>query len=58
MFPVGGVGVMLLLIAVAGLLAAALTALLAQWQGWRWAVLSGLLLWSLAVIAVLTLIDA
>ena len=58
MFPVGGVGVMLLLIAVAGVLAAGLTALLAQWQGWPWSVLCGLLLWSLAVIAVLTLIPA
>jgi len=58
MFPVGGVGVMLLLIAVSGLLAAGLTALLAQWQGWPWSVLCGLLLWSVAVIGVLTLIPA
>lgn len=58
MFPVGGVGVMLLLIAVAGVLLGGLALLLSQWFGLPWSVLFGLLLWSLAVIAVLTLIPA
>ena len=58
MFPVGGVGVMLLLIAVAGVLAGGVAALLARRSGWTWSVLCGLLLWSLAIIAVLTLIPA
>jgi hypothetical protein len=58
MFPVGGVGVMLLLIAVAGALLAAFAVLLARRFGWAWSVLFGLLLWSLVVIAVITLIPA
>jgi hypothetical protein len=58
MFPVGGVGVMLLLIAAAGVVSAALAALLARRFGWPWSALAGLLLWSLVVIAVLTLIPA
>jgi hypothetical protein len=58
MFPVGGVGVMLLLIAVAAALAAAVAALLASRFGRPWAVLFGLLLFSLAAIGVLTLIPA
>jgi hypothetical protein len=58
MFPVGGVGVMLLLIALAGLVAGGIAAVLSRWFGWPWSVLCGLLLWSLAVIAVLTLIPA
>ena len=58
MFPVGGVGVMLALIALAGVLAAGVTALLAQRQGWPWSILCGLLLWSVVVIGVLTLIPA
>ena len=58
MFPVGGVGVMLLLIAVAGLPVAGLAAMLARRFGWRWSVLFGLLLWSLAVIGAITLIPA
>ena len=58
MFPVGGVGVMLLLIAIAGLVAAGMAAALARRFGWRWSVLCGLLLWSLAVIGVITLIPA
>jgi hypothetical protein len=57
-FPVGGVGVMLLLIAVSGLVLAGVASLVARWSGWPWAVLLGLLLWSLVVIAVLTLIPA
>jgi hypothetical protein len=58
MFPFGGVGVMLLLIAVSGLVCAVVAALLARRFGWAWSVLAGLLVWSLAVIAVLTLIPA
>lgn len=57
-FPVGGVGVMLLLIAVSGLLLGVLAAVVARRTGWPWAVLLALLLWSLVVIAVLTLIPA
>ena len=44
MFPVGGVGVMLLLIALAGLVAAGVAVVLSRWYGWPWAVLCGLLL--------------
>ena len=58
MFPYGGVGFMLVLIAAAGLVFAAVTAALARRFGWQWSVLAGLLLWSVAVIAVLTLIPA
>ena len=58
MFPVGGVGVMLALIAAAGVVCAAVAALLARRFGWPWSVLVGLLLWSIAVIGVLTLIPA
>jgi hypothetical protein len=58
MFPFGGVGVMLGLIAASGLLCAALTAGLARRFGWRWSIATGLLTWSLVVIAVLTLIPA
>jgi hypothetical protein len=58
MFPVGGVGVMLLLIAVAALVAAALAGALARRFGWRWSVLAGLLAFSVVAIGVLTLIPA
>jgi VanZ like protein len=58
MFPYGGVGFMLVLIAAAGLLCAALVAALSRRFGWRWSVTAGLLLWSVAVIGVLTLIPA
>src|SRR3954467_5715911 len=58
MFPVGGVGVMLLLIIVSGVLVAGLTAVLARRFGWPWSVLFGLLVWSVVVIGVLTLIPA
>jgi hypothetical protein len=58
MFPVGGVGVMLVLIAAAGLVFAAVAAALARRFGWPWALLAGLLLWSVVVIGVLTLIPA
>jgi hypothetical protein len=58
MFPFGGVGVMLVLIAVAGVLAGALAVASSHRFGWLWAVLFGLLAWSVVVIAVLTLIPA
>jgi hypothetical protein len=58
MFPYGGVGFMLVLIAVSGLLCGALVAVLSRRFGWRWSVTAGLLVWSIAVIAVLTLIPA
>jgi hypothetical protein len=58
MFPVGGVGVMLVLIAAAGVLAALLAAVLAHRFGWPWSVLFGLLAFSVAAIGVLTLIPA
>jgi hypothetical protein len=58
MFPVGGVGVMLALIAAAGVVFAALAAVLSRRFGWPWSVLAGLLLWSVVVIGVLTLIPA
>jgi VanZ like family len=58
MFPVGGVGFMLVLIAVSGLVCAGLTALLARRWGWAWSLLAGLLAWSVVVIGVLTLIPA
>lgn len=55
-FPVGGVGVMLLGIAVAGVPCLALVAVLRRRTGAAWAWSLGLLLWSLATIGVLTLI--
>jgi VanZ like family len=58
MFPVGGVGVMLVLIAVAGFVSALLALGLRRRFGWPWSVLCGLLLWSVVVIGVLTLIPA
>lgn len=58
MFPVGGVGVMLLLIVASGAVLLGLAALLARSTGWPHAALCGLLVWSLAVIAVITLIPA
>src|SRR6187551_2973311 len=58
MFPFGGVGVMLALIATAGVVFAAVAAGLSPRFGWPWSVLVGLLLWSIVVIGVLTLIPA
>jgi VanZ like family len=58
MFPVGGVGVMLLLIVVAAVLSVVVAGAFAPRFGWPWAALLGLLLLSLAAIAVLTLIPA
>ena len=58
MFPFGGVGVMLGLIAAAGVLFAAVAAALSRRFGWPWSVLFGLLAFSVAAIGVLTLIPA
>jgi hypothetical protein len=58
MFPVGGVGVMLVLVAVAALLAGLLATALSGRFGWPWSILCGLLVWSVVVIGVLTLIPA
>jgi len=58
MFPVGGVGVMLVLIAMAGVASALLVQVLRRRFGWPWSVLCALLLWSVVVIGVLTLIPA
>ncbi len=58
MFPYGGVGFMLVLIVAAGVVVAGVAAALARRFGWPWSLLAGLLLWSVAVIAVLTLIPA
>ena len=58
MFPVGGVGVMLVLIAWPGCVSALLVLALQRRFGWPWSVLCGLLLWSVVVIGVITLIPA
>src|SRR3954454_17269483 len=58
MFPVGGVGGMLLLIAVAAALATAVAAGLSRRFGWQWPAWCGLLMFSVAAIGVLTLIPA
>lgn len=58
MFPVGGVGVMLVGVAVSGALCLLLARLVRRRMGLLGAATVGLLLWSLAVIAVLTLIPA
>jgi hypothetical protein len=57
-FPVGGVDVMLLLVAVSGLLCAVLAAALRPRFGWVSAVAIAGFAWSLAVIASITLIPA
>jgi hypothetical protein len=57
-FPVGGVGVMLLLVAVSGLCCAVLAAALRPRLGWVSAVAIAGFVWSLAVIASITLIPA
>ena len=58
MFPVGGVGVMLLLIAVGRGARGAVAAALARRVRLALVALAGLLLWSIVVIGVLTLIPA
>lgn len=58
MFPVGGIEVMLLGSFLAGLLCAGIAVLLRRRLGWVTAACLGGLLWSLAVIACLTLIPA
>jgi hypothetical protein len=57
-FPVGGVGVMLLLIAVSGLVCAVLALLLRPRLGWLSALAIAGFVWSLAVIGSITLIPA
>jgi VanZ like family len=57
-FPVGGVGVMLLLIALSGLLCGLLAAALRPRLGWLSALSIAGFVWSLAVIASITLIPA
>jgi VanZ like family len=57
-FPVGGVGVMLLLVAVSGLLCGLLALLLRPRLGWLSALSIAGLVWSLAVIGSITLIPA
>jgi hypothetical protein len=58
MFPVGGVAVMLLGVAVSGLLCLGLAAVLRARLGLSGAVILALLVWSLLVIGVITLIPA
>ncbi|MFC6042692.1 VanZ family protein [Nocardioides hankookensis] len=58
MFPVGGVGVMLLLIAVAGLLCGLLAVVLRPRLGWLSALAIAGFVWSLAIIGSITLIPA
>ena len=58
MFPVGGVGVMLTGIAMSALLCGLLARVLSRRFGRTWATCLALFLWSLAVIALLTLIPA
>ena len=57
-FPVGGVGVMLLLVAASGLVCALLAVVLRPGLGWVTALSIAGLVWSLAVIASITLIPA
>jgi hypothetical protein len=57
-FPVGGVGVMLLGAVLALVVCAALAALLARPLGWVAAIAAAGFVWSLAVIALVTLIPA
>jgi hypothetical protein len=57
-FPVGGVGVMLVGVLVAGLLCAGLTVLVRRRTGLPWAVALGLLVWSVVVLGLVTLLPA
>lgn len=58
MFPVGGVGVMLLLVAASGVLCGLLALLLRPRLGWLSALSIAGFVWSVAVIATITLIPA
>lgn len=58
MFPVGGVGVMLLGAVLSGLACLGLTAAVRRRTGWAWAVSLGLLVWSLVVLGLITLLPA
>ena len=57
-FPVGGVGVMLLLVAVSGVLCGLIAVLLRPRLGWLSAVSIAGFAWSIAVLATITLIPA
>jgi glycopeptide antibiotics resistance protein len=57
-FPVGGVGVMLLLVAVSGLLCGLLAVVLRQRLGWVSAIAIAGFVWSLAVLGTITLLPA
>ena len=57
-FPVGGVGVMLFGTLLSGVVLLVGVLVLRHWTGWQWAICLGLLLWSLVVIAMVTLIPA
>jgi hypothetical protein len=58
MFPVGGVGVMLLGAVLSGLACLWLATVVARRTGWTWAMSLGLLVWSLIGIALVTLLPA
>src|SRR6478752_5293699 len=58
MFPVGGVGVMLVLVALAGLICALLAVALRPRVGWFSAVSIAGFVWCVAVLATITLIPA
>lgn len=58
MFPVGGVGVMLLGAVLSGLACLWLATVVSRRAGWTWAMSLGLLVWSLIGIALVTLLPA
>ncbi|MCY7394910.1 MAG: VanZ family protein [Nocardioides sp.] len=58
MFPVGGVGVMLVGALLSGAVFTALVSVLRHRFGWTWSVCVGLLLWSVVVIGLITLLPA
>jgi hypothetical protein len=58
MFPVGGVGVMLLGAVLSGLACLGLAMVVRRRAGWTWAMSLGLLVWSLIGIALVTLLPA
>lgn len=58
MFPVGGVGVMLLGVVLSGLACLGLAAAVRRRTGWPWAVCLGLFVWSLVVLGLITLLPA
>ena len=58
MFPVGGVGVMLVGAVLAGIACLGLAAVVRRRTGWPWAVSLGLFVWSLLVLGLITLLPA